>query len=104
MKKIRKVAARSSGMKSFIGFSVCIALSFCCASADAQHKGNFKIGVLTPAERQWERAAFREGLRSLGYIEGSNISIDVRSAEGKLERIPELAAPWSTPISISLFP
>ena len=84
MKGIRKLVTR--------GFSVFIAVFLFCASADAQPKGNFKIGVLTPAERQWEGAAFREGLRSLGYIEGSNISIDVRSAEGKLERIPELAA------------
>ncbi len=46
----------------------------------------------TPAERQWESAAFREALHNLGYVEGSNILIDVRSAEGKLERMPELAA------------
>ncbi len=30
--------------------------------------------------------AFRQGLRELGYIEGKNIAIDFRSAEGKLER------------------
>ena len=60
--------------------------------AEAQLKAKPRIGVLTPAERQWEGAAFREGLRHLGYIEGSNILIDVRSAEGKLERMPELAA------------
>ena len=60
--------------------------------AEAQVKGKSKVGVLTPAERQWEGAAFREALRSLGYVEGSNISIDVRSAEGKLERMPQLAA------------
>ncbi len=62
------------------------------APAEAQLKGKPRVGVLTPAERQWEGAAFREALRSLGYVEGSNISIDVRSAEGKLERMPELAA------------
>jgi putative ABC transport system substrate-binding protein len=61
-------------------------------SAEAQVKGKPKVGVLTPAERQWEGAAFREALRSLGYVEGSNILIDVRSADGKLERMPELAA------------
>jgi putative tryptophan/tyrosine transport system substrate-binding protein len=61
-------------------------------AAEAQLKGKPKVGVLTPAERQWEGAAFREGLRSLGYVEGSNILIEVRSAEGKLERMPELAS------------
>jgi putative ABC transport system substrate-binding protein len=36
--------------------------------------------------------AFRKGLRELGYIEGKNIIIEWRSAEGKLERRSELAA------------
>ncbi len=61
------------------------------AAAQQRHK-LIRVGVLTPAERQWEGAAFREALRSLGYVEGSNILIDVRSAEGKLERMPELAS------------
>jgi putative ABC transport system substrate-binding protein len=47
--------------------------------------------VLTPAERQWERAAFLEGLRNLGYVEG-NLSIEVRSADEKFDRLPQLAA------------
>jgi len=35
---------------------------------------------------------FREGLRKLGYVEGRTIQIEVRSAEGNLERLPALAA------------
>jgi putative ABC transport system substrate-binding protein len=38
------------------------------------------------------REAFLQGLRDLGYVESRNLVIEIRSAEGKLERLPALAA------------
>jgi putative tryptophan/tyrosine transport system substrate-binding protein len=42
------------------------------------------------SERFWR--LFREGMRELGYIEGQNIRYEFRSDEGKINRLPELAA------------
>jgi putative ABC transport system substrate-binding protein len=68
------------------------------------------IGILVPAGEQDERGTslFRQGLRELGYVEGRDILIEIRSAEGDLPRLPGLAAdlvnrnvdlivPFSTP-------
>ncbi len=64
--------------------------------ADAQQLAKVpRIGYLTVASLSSNVArieAFRQGLRELGYVEGKNIVIEWRSAEGKFERQSELAA------------
>src|SRR5260370_26196444 len=50
------------------------------------------LGYSSPALEQHLVGAFRQGLRGLGYVEGQNLVIEYRSAEGKRERVPELAA------------
>ena len=56
-----------------------------------------RIGFLSPSSSSDPRipvrlGAFREGLRELGYVEGQNILIESRWAEGRYDRLPGLAA------------
>ena len=60
-----------------------------------QPKKVSRIGYLSsfdPASESGRIEAIRLALRELGYIEGQNIAIEYRYAEGKRERMPELAA------------
>jgi putative ABC transport system substrate-binding protein len=68
-----------------------------CASAEAQQptKKVSVIGVLrtdSPSIFAARNEVFRQGLRDLGYVEGKNIIIEYRYAEGKLDRLPDLVA------------
>jgi len=64
--------------------------------ADAQQAARaFRIGFLISPNASFisfRVAAFRQRLRELGYVEGKNIVIEYRYAEGKLDRLPDLAA------------
>jgi putative ABC transport system substrate-binding protein len=50
------------------------------------------LGPVSPSAGARLLESFRQGLRELGYVEGHNISIDYRWAEGRLDRFPVLAA------------
>ena len=50
--------------------------------------GALYIGL---ADAELFKKELRDGLRELGYVEGQNIAFEFRSAEGKLDRLPELA-------------
>jgi len=63
--------------------------------ASAQQTGLPVIGFLNSATLQGHEngvAAFRQGLSETGYVEGRNVAIEYRWAEGASERLPELAA------------
>jgi putative ABC transport system substrate-binding protein len=65
-------------------------------SASAQQpKKVFRIGHLTPGTSSSNAArieAFRQGLRDLGYVAGTNFVMESRLADGKLDHLPALAA------------
>ena len=65
-------------------------------AADAQQPGKVaRIGYLggaSPSVAAGGLEVFRKGLRDLGYVEGRNVVIEYRYAEGKFERLPDLAA------------
>ncbi len=83
---------------SAVGFVVTLTLSLLVAplTAEAQQATNVhRIGRLSPGsptEPNPNLEAFRQGLRELGYVEGQNLIIESRYAEGSEERLPDLAA------------
>jgi putative tryptophan/tyrosine transport system substrate-binding protein len=62
--------------------------------AEAQPAGKvYRLGYLTPVTvNPSVLEAFRQGLRDLGWVEGQNIVIEYRSAEGRYDRLPDIAA------------
>ncbi len=81
-----------------VGLVVALALGILSAplSSAAQQGGKVpRIGFLggaSPSAAANLVDGFRQGLRDLGYVEGQNIAIEYRFAEGRLERLPDLAA------------
>ena len=79
---------------------ICVALGAMlfalCVPAEAQQPKKVPlIGYLSsndPASESIRAEAIRLALRALGYIEGQNIATEYRYAEGKIDRVPELAA------------
>jgi putative tryptophan/tyrosine transport system substrate-binding protein len=65
-------------------------------AARAQQRGHVsRIGILHTTSRESSAAtlsAFQKGLRELGYVEGQNLLFEYRSADGRTERFPGLAA------------
>src|SRR5512133_1101112 len=60
--------------------------------ARAQQRALPLVAYLRPTTSEVHTGAFRRGLRELGYVEGQNITLEVRSAEGDNRRLPALAA------------
>jgi putative ABC transport system substrate-binding protein len=99
--RIRSSHSYSGNLKSKIEnpklvglLGIVIALAMCGAVVQAQQpKSVPRIGylsVLSPSSDSTRIEAFRQGLRELGYVEGQNIAIESRYADGKLDRLSDL--------------
>jgi putative tryptophan/tyrosine transport system substrate-binding protein len=76
-------------------FFCSLLLAPCSALYAQQPKRVFRIGYLSPqgqSREAFRAEAIRLALREHGYIEGQNIATEYRFAEGKLDRLPGLAA------------
>ena len=93
MSEIRKTR-RAAITKTVFG--LCSLLFALCSPVDAQQPTKIpRIGYLStvsPAANATRIEALRQGLRELGYVEGKNIVIEWRYAEGKVDGLPSLAA------------
>ncbi len=77
-----------------IGLAVVLGMVPLCAHAQAVAKVH-RIGILenvAAASNEANLGAFRQGLRELGYVEGQNLVIEYRSADGRAERFSDLAS------------
>src|SRR5215510_7896695 len=84
---------RKTALRSILLAGALLAVAF---PAEAQQAGKiFRIGILDSGTVSGMAVlvdAFRHELSKLGWIEGKNINLEYRFAEGKSERLPELAA------------
>jgi putative ABC transport system substrate-binding protein len=81
--------------KKIMVFTFCVMLFALCLPVQAQQSGKVhRIGLLasgSPSSDATRIEAFRQGLRDLGYVEGQNILIEYRYAEGKADPFAHLA-------------
>ncbi len=85
----------STMRRSTIGIILALALGCLVAphAAEAQQPVKVhRIGVLMFTSSSFFIEELRQGLRELGYVEGQNLTLEVRSAEGRRERLADLAA------------
>jgi len=95
-RRVRADATRRSTRRAFLLAVAAWPALACAGAARAQAPARVRrIGLLSafsPSDTALWHQAFRLGLRDLGWVEGKNLSIEYRYAEGRRDRLPDLAA------------
>jgi len=81
-------------IRAALGVALALALLAAPLASEAEERAKVaRIGYLAAdiANNPHFREGFRQGLRDLSYVEGRNIVIEYRSADGQFERLPDLA-------------
>jgi len=97
VKVVNRLEAIGNSKKAWIvGMFACTAVFALCVSVQAQQTIKVpRIGflsALSASSMATRMDAFRQGLRELGYVEGENITIESRYADGRLEHLAALVA------------
>jgi len=91
-----ELCRRIENLKLVGVFALVVAFALCGAVAQAQQAGKVsRIGFLDPSTASGSAVrlnAFWQEIRKRGWIEGKNLTVEYRFAEGKNDRLPELAA------------
>ncbi len=77
---------------SVVGGAVVVPLTLPSVAGAQQGDRVRVVGLLDPSDAEWRRRGLLLGLEKFGYREGQNMALEVRSADGKLERLPSLAS------------
>ncbi len=77
--------------RAFLGALGLVAAPRAAEAQPAREVHRIGYRALSATASQARVEAFRQGLRELGWIEGQNIVIETRVADGRLERLPGLA-------------
>jgi putative ABC transport system substrate-binding protein len=86
---------RRRGFISLLGGAAASSISWPLAARAQQPAKVWRIGMLDTSSQELNEAnlaAFRRGLRELGYLEGQNLTIEYRTSAGLTGRLPDLAS------------
>lgn len=96
-------------LRAFLAVAVLLALELPLSAHAQPHSPIAKVGIFANGGPNTSPTidSFRRGLRDLGYVEGQNLFVEVRWAEGRFERMPEHAAElvrWKPDVLVATAP